>query len=125
MVICNYCNNEAQLVGGDIIYSHRHDLHHLRFRHCEPCSAYVGCHKGTKQPLGRLANAELRQAKQEAHVVFDELWQRTTPAGTFDRNGAYRWLAAQLGIKRADCHIGMMDLETCLRVVEVCNTKNK
>lgn len=119
-VKCDYCNNDAQLVGGDTIYPHRPDLHHLHFWQCAPCDAYCGCHKGTTQPLGRLANAELRQAKQEVHVAFDELWKRTTPAGTFDRNGAYEWLAAQLGIKRKDCHIGMMDLETCQRVVEVC-----
>lgn len=120
-MICDYCHNEAQLVSGDIIYPHRSDLHHLHFWQCVPCKAYVGCHRGTTRPLGRLANAELRQAKQDAHVAFDELWKRTTPVGSFDRYGAYTWLAWQLGIDRAECHIGMFDVETCRRVVEVCS----
>lgn len=119
-MICDYCDNEAQLVSGDIIYPHRSDLYYLRFWQCAPCNAYVGCHKGTTRPLGRLANTELRQAKQDAHVAFDELWRRTTPAGSFDRNGAYTWLAEQLGIERCNCHIGMFDVKTCRRVVEVC-----
>lgn len=120
MIICDYCQQPAQLVTGETVYPHRPDLHYLRFWQCLPCDAWVGCHKGTKRPLGRLANAELRAAKMAAHAAFDELWRRTTPAGSFDRNGAYAWLAEQLGIERADCHIGMFDVEQCKRVVEIC-----
>lgn len=60
-MICSYCNNEAKLVSGNVIYPHRPDLAYLRFWQCAPCAAYVGCHKGTTKPLGRIANAELRQ----------------------------------------------------------------
>lgn len=123
IVICDYCNNQAQLIGGNIIYPHRPDLHRLRFWHCEPCNAYVGCHKGTTRPLGRLANAELRQAKQEAHAAFDPLWKfHTFKDGyqTMTRTMAYKWLAEQLEIEVTVCHIGMMDVEMCRRVVEVC-----
>lgn len=122
---CPYCNGDAQLVNGNAIYPHRPDLHHLRFWQCAPCEAYVGCHRGTERPLGRLANVELRTAKMAAHAAFDELWKRTTAAGTFDRNGAYKWVAQQLGIARADCHIGGFDVEQCQRVVEICNEKEK
>ena len=31
--------------------------------------AYVGVHKGTDKPLGRLANAELRYWKKRAHAA--------------------------------------------------------
>lgn len=120
-MICPYCNNEVELVSGDAIYPHRPDLHHKRFWLCRPCDAYVGCHEDTERPLGRLANSELRQAKQDAHVAFDALWKRTSPAGSFDRNGAYQWLADQLGIPRADCHIGMMDVDRCRLVLALCN----
>lgn len=118
-MICDYCNNKAELVGGDVIYPHRPDLRGLKFYYCADCSAWVGCHRGTTKPLGRLANTELRLAKQSAHVAFDTLWKRTTPAGSFDRSSAYTWLAQQLGIKREDCHIGMFDEEQCRRV-EIC-----
>lgn len=123
MVICDYCNNEAHPVTGDTIYPHRPDLRGLRFWHCEPCSAYVGCHRGTARPLGRLANAELRQAKQEAHAAFDPLWKFHTFSNgyqTMTRTMAYKWLAEQLKIEVANCHIGIMDVEMCRRVVEVC-----
>lgn len=112
-------------MSGETIYPHRPDLFALQFWCCVHCDAWVGCHRGTTKPLGRLANAELRQAKQDAHVAFDALWRRTTPAGTFDRGGAYTWLAQQLDIERADCHIGMMDVEQCRRVVEICEAESK
>lgn len=126
--ICPYCGNDAKLVTGEVIYPHRKDLFDLKFWHCEPCDAYVGCHKkgawvpdshkhsdGTI-PLGRLANAELREAKKSAHAAFDPIWtdQRMT------RKTAYKWLANALGIDRKECHIGMMDAERCRKVVEVC-----
>ena len=119
-IVCPYCQQKAELVTGDVIYPHRPDLHQLQFWQCVPCMAYVGCHRGTTRPLGRLADAELRQAKQDAHAAFDELWKQITPAGTFDRSGAYKWLARQLGIEVRQCHIGMFDVETCRRVVAIC-----
>ena len=116
-MICSYCNNEAELVNGDVIYPHRPNLHHLRFWQCAPCDARVGCHEGTERPLGRLANAELRQAKMAAHAVFDPLWK----GGPMTRNTAYGWLADQLGIPRTECHIGMFDVDRCRLVVALCN----
>ena len=124
MIACDYCGSEAMLVDGTVIYSHRSDLHHLRFWQCKPCDAWVGCHKETDKPLGRLADRELREAKRGAHIAFDELWKRTTPAGSFDRSGAYKWLAKQLGITREQCHIGLFDLNTCRKVVELCERRN-
>lgn len=125
-MICPYCNNPAQLVGGDTIYPYRPDLARLRFWACLPCDARVGCHGGSTRPLGRLANAELRQAKMEAHAAFDPLWKFHTFRNgyqTMTRNAAYGWLAGQLGINRADCHIGMFDVAQCRRVVEVCQAR--
>lgn len=122
MVTCDYCGNAAKLVTGKAIYPRRPDLFRLHFWQCEPCGAYVGCHKkeggngdGTK-PLGRLANAELRAAKTRAHAAFDPLWRERN----MKRHKAYGWLAEKLGISKADCHIGMMDVETCERVVAAC-----
>jgi hypothetical protein len=117
LMICPYCQNVAELVTGADVYPHRPDLHHKFIYRCAPCDALVGCHPGTKKPLGRLANAELRKAKQAAHAAFDPLWQ----SGGMKRQAAYGWLAGQLGIDRQECHIGMMDVAMCKRVVEVCS----
>lgn len=118
-VPCSYCDRPARLVMGREIYRH---LHHLRlqwFWLCEPCDAYVGCHRkgcgqgyGTK-PLGRLANAQLRRAKMAAHDAFDPLWK----SGRMARGDAYAWLAGQLGISVENCHIGMFDVDGCNAVV--------
>ena len=110
---CPYCNNPSTKVSGSEIYPHREDLWDIVIYECKPCDARVGCHKGTDNPLGRLANAELRAAKMEAHLAFDPLWKTKTKS----RSGAYQWLAKELGIRPKDCHIGMFDVETCQRVV--------
>jgi hypothetical protein len=118
-ITCSYCDRPAELVTGRTIYPHRPDLFHQRFYRCEPCGAYVGCHRGTVQPLGRLANAELRRAKIAAHAAFDPIWR----SGRSSRSDAYAWLAKQLGIAIQNCHIGMFDVEQCRRVVEVCEQR--
>lgn len=112
---CNYCHHEAVLVTGKVIYPHRPDLMTKQFWNCAPCKAYVGCHPGTKNPLGRLANAELRRAKQRAHAAFDPLWK----SGAMKRKQAYKLLADRMRIAWQNCHIGMMDVEQCLAVVAV------
>lgn len=91
---------------------------------CSPCRAWVGCHKGTKVPLGRLADAKLREAKRRAHAAFDPLWIKKMQLEGCKKGRArgkgYVWLAHQLGINVKDCHIGMFDVAQCERVVEVC-----
>lgn len=115
-VVCTYCGNQAELVTGKAIYPHRADLYGKRFYLCVPCGAYVGCHKDTTNPLGRLANVVLRAAKVRAHAAFDPMWQ----GGVRRRGDAYGWLADQLGIEKKDCHIGMFDVAMCNKVVLVC-----
>lgn len=83
---------------------------------CVPCDARVGCHKDTRVALGRLANAELRQAKKSAHCWFDPLWK----GGHMHRKQAYAWLSATLGIPGEHTHIGMFDLDQCNATIEAC-----
>lgn len=110
---CPYCSRLSLLVGGEVLYPHRPDLFSKSFYRCADCDAYVGCHPGTKIPLGRLANAELRRAKQQAHFAFDALWK----SGEMTRARAYRWLADALHVEPEQCHIGMFDVEQCVAVV--------
>lgn len=117
---CPYCDRAAELVTGKAIYPHRPDLFGKFFWQCKPCGAYVGCHPGTQNALGRLADAKLREAKQQAHAAFDPRWKGTGKDYGKRRRNAYAWLAEQLGIAPANCHIGMFDVDQCRRVVEVC-----
>lgn len=114
IVRCPYCRQDAVLVTGEVMYPHRPDLHQKKFWRCEPCAAWVGCHDGTTNPLGRLADAELRAAKSAAHAAFDPLWTRP---GGMRRKDAYKWLADQLQMPPSRCHIGWFDLEKCRAVV--------
>ena len=123
-VTCPYCQQPAPLVGGDVVYPHRLDLAAKNFYQCSPCDARVGCHPpetapgggqgdGTV-PLGRLANAELRKAKQDAHAAFDPLWK----SGRMRRKDAYAWLAGLMKLKVKNTHIGEFDVAQCHAVVQ-------
>lgn len=118
---CDYCQEPSVLVGGDVIYPHRPDLAEKKFWNCVGCVAYVGCHPGTEDPLGRLANADLRKAKMAAHSAFDPLWKECG----LKRGDAYAWLREAMGLTRDECHIGMFDETTCMRVVSLCEEKRK
>lgn len=121
-VVCPYCNRPAMLVSGTHIYPHRADLHERRYWRCDPCQAHVGTHRDSDaEPLGRLANADLRQAKTKAHEAFDDLWR----SGRMKRRQAYRWLAQQLQIDEKDCHIGMFDVQQCRAVVEAVRRRTR
>lgn len=114
--ICPYCSEVSSLVKGDVIYPGLPHLHHKSFWKCGCSDVYVGCHPGTDKPLGRLADAELRGAKLEAHGAFDRLWK----SGLKKRSLAYVWLAKRLGIDASQCHIGMFDVLLCKETIRVC-----
>lgn len=85
-VYCDYCGRQAEYVDSKAVYGKSYGMMYL----CRNCMAYVGVHKGTDKPLGRLANAELRYWKKAAHAEFDPLWQR----GPLPRTPECRlWLA--------------------------------
>ena len=99
-VYCDYCGRQAEYVDSKVVYGKSYGMMYL----CRNCMAYVGVHKGTDKPLGRLANAELRYWKKRAHAVFDPLWQRGRFRG--HRNAAYGWLAQKMGLPVEKTHIG-------------------
>lgn len=90
---------------------------------CKKCVAWVGVHKGTDVALGRLANAELRILKKEAHFYFDTLWRRKMEKGFTKkeaRSKAYVWLSNEMNILPEFTHIGMFDVPQCKKVIELC-----
>lgn len=119
-VICDYCGKPAELVDSREVYgrSYGHNVYL-----CRSCNAYVGCHRGTNTPMGRLANPELRRWKIMAHNSFDPLWKHGRFRGF--RNVAYDWLAAQIGLPIEKTHIGMFDVEQCKLTVQICDAENK
>lgn len=119
--ICPYCLKVTKCVDSSEIYGKRAQYGWMYY--CKPCGAYVGCHKGSKKALGRLADHPLREAKKEAHHYFDGLWKHKMNKG-FTKNEArtqaYDWLSCQMELKKEETHIGMFDVDQCKRVVEIC-----
>lgn len=116
-VFCDYCGRRAEYVDSEVVYGRSYGMIYL----CRACNAYVGVHKGTDRPLGRLANAELRHWKKAAHAEFDPLWQYGRFKGR--RKAAYRWLSEKMGLPEDETHIGMFDIDRCKRVIEICRTE--
>lgn len=107
--------------------THGHTLRSRRgkFGHFYSCPEYpncdiIGSFSGFDHKF-RISDQPTRAARMRAHEAFDQLWKR----GHLKRTAAYKWLAAELGIKNAgrDCHIKHFDEETCRRVVVLSNAK--
>lgn len=108
--ICPYCKGQPILVSSVEIYGTDYGM----LWECKPCKAYVGCHRDTTVPKGRLANAALRSKKKQAHEYFDRIWK----SGLMDRSAAYKWLSEILGTPPEFTHIGMFNENTCKEVIK-------
>jgi len=112
--VCPYCKKPSEYVKDSSVVFSR-DFGPIYY--CKSCAAWCGCHKDEpKKSLGRLANAELRELKKEAHAAFDPVWKSNLK----NRHQAYAWLSEQLNIPPEFTHIGMFGLDTCKKVVELC-----
>ena len=112
MLSCPECHKAAELIDSKEVYGTSYGWMYI----CRPCDTRVGCHKGTKKPLGPMAGAELRGWRQLAHAEFDPFWQ----GRDMNRFQAYVWLARQVGVSVRNCHIGMFDAEMCDKVISIC-----
>ena len=122
-LICPYCDEKPERIDSDAIYSKSYGDILI----CKPCRAWVGIHRSGEnkgKPLGRLADAKLREAKKEAHRYFDQLWRRKMRCQGISkmkaRNAAYDWLAGEMEMSREICHIGMMNERQCELVIFIC-----
>lgn len=119
--ICPYCHGKTEYVDSAQIYSRNYGI---MVYLCRPCQAWVGCHRDNDQALGRLAKADLREAKINAHASFDTLWVKKMKKDNITkkeaRTKAYRWLAKEMGTPVEFTHIGMFNVTQCLKVIELC-----
>lgn len=109
--ICPYCHIQTEYKSSIEIYGVDYGMIYI----CPKCRAYVGVHSGTNIAKGRLADANLRRCKIEAHRYFDRIYK----SGMMKRTEAYKWLSEQLQIPQEYTHIGMFNPETCAKVVDV------
>jgi len=122
--MCPYCHEAAEMVKGTEVYPRRPELAKLNFWRCKPCRAYVGCHKPNKkmkfdgtEPLGRLADPQLRHLRHRAHEWFDPLWRDQSEKIFSKRESAYAFLSDKMALHKDDTHIGMFDGAQCEQVM--------
>jgi len=114
-MICPYCNQPAKYGPNEEFYGKRYGRSYMCY-YCKPCDAYVGTHNNTTEPLGTMANRELRQWRMKAHDAFDPFWRKWG----MKRNEAYEMLNTAFG---KDIHIGSADIETCQKIIKLCEAK--
>jgi len=112
--LCSHCNQESVLTLGSVISPFNPSMKHKWFYFCEPCWAWVGCHKYSKRTLGHPANQELRAMRIKVHSKFDSMW--STRNG---RTRAYKWLSKKMKLSSDETHIGMFDLKKCNSALEI------
>lgn len=116
---CPYCHSVAIPRPAAEIY---HDPKRTDFLYvCSnypSCNAYVGMNMKTREPLGPLANGDLRNLRIRTHRTFDRLWQ----SGLMSRNNAYRWMADYLCIPLQQAHIGLLSEYCCNELIKKCNS---
>jgi|SRR6185312_926919 len=124
--ICPYCGGDAVLVAGSVIYGDRRDqdLADKKFWYCAGDAAWIGAQAKTERPLGTMADADLRAAREAAHQHFDWLVRaaaRRDNIGYFRAQGhAYKWLREQMQLPASErCDIEFFDAAKCARVVEI------
>lgn len=116
-------SNKCPYCGADVTMMDTRKIYNKCFGYVYACSnypkcdSYVGVHKNSFKPLGRLANKELRALKKECHKYFDWLWKTSNKC---DRSQAYKWLSEQLDMPQNQCHIGYFDEKTCQKVLSIC-----
>ena len=73
---CPYCGSHTILRSADGIYREnaRNDMLYV-CKNYPVCDSYVRVQRGTKIPLGTVANRELRELRAEAHRQFDKLYK--------------------------------------------------
>lgn len=122
--VCDYCGAKAVFVRPDEDgYPYRDD--HGPLWVCTPCEAWIGIFpRSTRRvPLGRLANAELRDAKARLHAALEPMVQgklRRDGGNVFEaRSKGYRWLAGELNIPEDQCTIHQLNADQCKAAVDV------
>lgn len=124
--VCDYCGARAALArAGDDAYPYRDD--HGPVWICKTCQAWIGVHaRSTRNvPLGRLADAALRDAKSRLHDVLEPLVAgkvRRDQVNAFEaRAKAIRWVSTQLGFDPVPASLHAFTLDQCEEALRYVN----
>lgn len=115
---CPYCGSIATLRESRYVYGDDNFGGHLYVCSKYPvCNSYVSVNERTLQPMGPLANGDLRHMRIEAHRAFDRIWR----SGIMTRSDAYRWMQARFGLKPSQAHISQFSTYLCQAIINESN----
>ena len=109
-IYCPYCGKEAKWCENKEIYGENLGKSYMCYL-CKDCDAYVGCHKNTREPLGTLANKELREWRIRTHRAIDRYWT----SNICTRKRIYSILK---NIFKKEVHVGESDIEMCKKIIK-------
>ena len=116
---CPYCGSLATLRPASVIHG-LSDISAGTYlyvcRRWPTCDAYVTVDRCTKQPLGTLANGDLRHKRILAHHALHSV---QTQLG-MSRDQSYRWLQTQMGLPGDQVHIAKCGDYRCEQIIHIC-----
>ncbi len=123
--LCPYCNCGSKLVNGDEIYKQwinetpRPKFLDKKYYVCiKNNDHYVGTYSDNTTSLGRLADKELRNFKNQGHNIFDPLWKNKSHFK--NQKEAYNWLSKQMNLPLEFTHFGMFTTDQCQEAINYC-----
>lgn len=107
---CPYCGSPVVLRSADGIYkdNSRGEMLYV-CSHYPECDVYVRADPKTKEPMGTLANPQLRALRTATHRQFDKLFKQ----GYMTRKEAYMWLSHVIDAPQKETHIGKLSEYYC------------
>lgn len=100
---CNICGGQVEFIDNKLIYGKTFGSG--KAYRCKKCGAFVGTHMNNPtEPLGVLADEEMRDLRKQCHELFDKRWSNNK-----ERLIRYKWLAYKLDIPLSRCHFAMFD----------------
>ena len=115
--LCPYCGRQAVLRDARYVYGFKAVVRYVYVCAGYPeCNAYVNVHEWNMEPMGTLANGELRNKRIQTHKVFDRIWQN----GIMTKGNAYEWMKIKLDLSRDQAHIANFNESMCDRFIAEC-----
>ena len=111
LVLCPVDNKPAPWVENKEKYGRNYGKSYMAY-YCKEHDTYVGCHNNTRQPLGTMADAELRNLRIKVHAKIDPLWR----SGEHTRKDIYSYLSKKLGYHY---HTGKSTKDTCNKILNM------
>ena len=127
---CPYCGSPLRFVTAEqlkqMVESHPkrpkkaspfvcNHMHYYVCSNFNNCQSYIGAYENTYDPMGAVANPELRMLRIQTHLVFDEIWKNNI----LPKDEAYSLLGDKLNLLRSQTHISQFNKTNCEKTISI------